>query len=370
MHSLSVGEYSELLAKHKENIESYFRYNLEWNTLYRYLLTPFSPYSDFYAQVQVEAFVWSEDGRLFEKEKTDRRFEYQNEFTATCRIRFSDEQHINQTTTLDRTFKLGCKYYFDDNPHSLNRIEILDSQRHLLSAMNDAVFDFYEKVGIAGDDFKIGTDPLSSRFQQALFQCTPPISIVPFDVWFELLYCLQRFRFSLANMALYKPYLDNPIWHGHYFHDRFVYPSYNTLYDERYFIYCEFTYQSLYHFWDRVGDILAEAVVTKLSPTAIDFVRVIDRLENSHAYDHNSAFQWLNNFKTTDYKLLNEERKRTVHYETVTTKMKRQHLDAVSNLPDIQVRQDWIEGRVDYFVEQFHQAVEGMRQLTLFLETK
>ena len=50
--------------------------------------------------------------------------------------------------------------------------------------------------------------------------------------------------------------------------------------------------------------------------------------------------------------------------------MNRLHIKGFDNRTEVEQRQDWIESRIDYFVDHFHKCVEGLRQLTLFLETK
>ena len=173
-----------------------------------------------------------------------------------------------------------------------------------MSDINDSIFSFYRQVGIDSDDFDLEGKDLSERFRQALFHCQPTVHVEPFTVWFEILYCLQRVRFSMGNMFLYSPYLDNPIWHGHYFQTGFVYPSYTTLYDERYFTFCEFTYQSLYHFWDRIGDTLAAAVPTNISENSVDCARIVVAINNNSTLNTNSHFRWLANFKANEYRVL------------------------------------------------------------------
>ncbi|MBD2704820.1 hypothetical protein IC229_29585 [Spirosoma sp. BT702] len=160
------------------------------------------------------------------------------------------------------------------------------------------------------------------------------------------------------------------MWHGHWFNDHYVYPSYATLYDERYFTFCEFAYQALYNFWGRVGDALSKTHITKLKPRDIDFARVIDAINVDPNVNSNSHFVWLKNFKDNDYNSMNDDRKQTVHYETITSKLKRDHLKAFSNRSDVEVRQNWIESRVDYFVNHFQLCLEGLREVTLFWETK
>lgn len=49
------------LDYHKDRIEKYVCHRLEWNTLYRYLLSNLSPFPNFYAQVTVQEFKWGID---------------------------------------------------------------------------------------------------------------------------------------------------------------------------------------------------------------------------------------------------------------------------------------------------------------------
>ena len=372
MQPLDINQYTESLNKQKEILKSKIVNSLEWNTLYRYLLVPLSPYTEFSARVRVDIFQWLDNDQLYIKPHSEYKHFYENSFTASCSIRFDniERQDEFEYNLVEYIFNLTCKSYFDLGNTARCTIELLDKGRMLISDVNDSIFSFYQQVGIESDEFILEGEELSERFRQFFYKSQPPIQIDPFTTWLEILYCLQRVRFSIGNMFLYRPYLDNPIWHSYYLETKCVYPSGATVYDERYFTFCEFTYQSLYHFWDRIGDSLAAAIPTNIPTTAVDFSRIIDSINNNPTLNTNPHFQWLVSFKTNEYKILNDDRKQTVHYETITSRMNRLHIKHFSNRTEVEQRQKWIESRIDYFVDHFHRCVEGLRQLTLFLESK
>jgi hypothetical protein len=371
MHELDKSLFKTEKVKNAELIEKYFRYNLEWNTIYKYLIEDISPYKDFSVQVDVINFNWNGEGEWHLKSQTGvRKYRYTNRFRTICDLYFSDKLTVNTNSKIKYIFDLGCEYCCDlDLENSSPTIEIFDKKRQMLSEYNDCIFQFYITENMHDDTFTLEGERLDERFRQALFTAKLSADVSPFDLWFEILYCLQRVRFCVASMALNRPYLDNPIWHGHFFHDRYVYPSYATLYDERYFMYCEFTYQALYNFWGRVGDTLSKTVSTGLKAKDIDFSRVIDAIAKNSVINNNSHFLWIKSFKENEYNAMNSDRRQTVHYETVTSKMKREHLEGFSNRDEVEKLQEWIEGRVSYFINHFYSCVEGLRQLTLFWET-
>lgn len=371
--SLPVAEYFDQLDTHKLNIESYFMRSREWNTVKKYLVAPLSPFESFLVQASIYDFQWVGIEELFLfPDKASRKYHYTNSFTAKSELEFIDKAKPEESLTIEHQFELRCNYWFDiddqDGPGPI--IELLDENRKLLNDLNESIFSFYKLKNIYQDSFELDGKDLAERFRQALYNTRIPLTIAPNYTWDEIKFCLQRVKFSFGNMHLYHPYLDNLTWHVDNFYGYPLYKGRTTLYDERYFIYCEITYQSLYHFWDRIGDILAEVIPTDLKKTSVDFTRVIDAISANLALNQNQHFQWLSNFRFTDYKILNEDRKQTVHYETITSRIQRDHRKGFKTIQEAEESQAWINSRIDYFIDQYHKCIEGLKQVTLFLESK
>lgn len=122
-------------------------------------------------------------------------------------------------------------------------------------------------------------------------------------------------RYSLANAYIYFPYANNFTKEVMPFGTTGVKaPTYfKTLGDKRFFFYVNTSFEKLYIFWDRIGDILALAFNLDLADRNVYFSTVIrsmgDRLDDS---EHG---KWLKNFHDEEYeKILNRLRIKIVHY--------------------------------------------------------
>lgn len=119
-------------------------------------------------------------------------------------------------------------------------------------------------------------------------------------------------KFSLANLYLYLPDSNNFLQelrnrNGQNF------ATYNqTIADKRFFYYVNSTFEKLYNFWDRIGDVLAMALKLPISPRSIYFHTVIEELNTMGVISKN--LEWLNNFKHNEYDpYLNKLRIKIVH---------------------------------------------------------
>jgi hypothetical protein len=132
----------------------------------------------------------------------------------------------------------------------------------------------------------------------------------------DLLLISDEVMIILANMYLYRPFLNNPIAEA-YVKRGTVYPNLVNLETKRYWMFSQILCEKLYNYWDRIGDLLIEYFRGSLKPREIYFSNVIDRIPIE--YQEIEGYCWLKNFKKVHYPALNALRNNDVHNITSFT---------------------------------------------------
>lgn len=186
----------------------------------------------------------------------------------------------------------------------------------------------------------------------------------------DLSFCSREAAYFTAHLFMYKPYINNllanPIWFG----GKWVYPNitHDNIFD-RYVMFADVALQSIYNYWDRIGDVLAYYFKDSMridSNTRIYFPVIVDKIER--AYRSNSHYIWLKHFKENQYTKLNGLRTKTVHSETFSTRLKNLHLEDPTDRQKIEALQAEREGLADYFKKHIQLSIEGFRETMLFLK--
>lgn len=127
-------------------------------------------------------------------------------------------------------------------------------------------------------------------------------------------------KFALANAYLYFPDANNFMREIMRYPDGTQLPTYfRKLADKRFFFYVNVTFEKLYNFWDRIGDILALAFQLDLSEQAVAFSSAIKKIDENPPTS-SEPWSWLRNFHYEDYqKILNRLRIKIVHYRQKDT---------------------------------------------------
>lgn len=136
----------------------------------------------------------------------------------------------------------------------------------------------------------------------------------------DLIYSVPSdIKFSLSNVFLYSKYANNFLKEIAHYSDGTRYPTYfKKREDKRFFYYVNSTFEKLYNFWDRIGDLLELSFDINLPKKEIYFSRVIDEIDKKRLGSDN--FSWLKNFRDGDYKnYLNKYRIKIVHYRQQDT---------------------------------------------------
>lgn len=126
-------------------------------------------------------------------------------------------------------------------------------------------------------------------------------------------------RFALANAYLYFPHTNNFLNEIQTYPDGQRIPTYfMKLEDKRFFFYVNTSFEKLYIFWDRVGDILALAFNLNLNENRVYFSTVMEEFGDTLLPSENSS--WLKSFHDNEYRdILNCLRIKIVHYRQKDT---------------------------------------------------
>lgn len=122
-------------------------------------------------------------------------------------------------------------------------------------------------------------------------------------------------QFSIANGFLYFPFANNFLNEVRQYEGGRQLPTYfRKLEDKRFFYYVSSSFEKLYNFWDRIGDLIEAAFNLNLEERGVYFSTVITALEGK-GLDSSENWQWLKGFHDRHYKdVLNRLRIKIVHY--------------------------------------------------------
>lgn len=183
----------------------------------------------------------------------------------------------------------------------------------------------------------------------------------------DILYCSEELLCYTASLFLYRPYINNPLDEAFSFSGGTIYPNFQNLYAKRYSMFANIASQSVYNLWDRVGDMIASYFPDKINPSRVFFATAMDIIPIQF---HSSInYLWLDNFRKTDYKELNEKRKQVVHYITIETDYKYQHMEkGSSNREAMEKIQAEREALPDFYKKHIDLTLEGMAKTLSLLE--
>lgn len=153
-------------------------------------------------------------------------------------------------------------------------------------------------------DINIGEENSVTFFSRIVRsrQNLKPFSYSDFKIFDELLFISRDIKYYTALLFYFKPYITDSSYDGTY---------YQTPEDRRYMMFASICFQSVYNFWDRIGDLLALFFQTGLHDTSIYFSRVLNNFPKD--YKESENFQWLKNHYDSEIKNLLGQRDNIVH---------------------------------------------------------
>lgn len=178
-------------------------------------------------------------------------------------------------------------------------------------------------------------------------------------------------RFALANAYLYFPKANN------FLKEIVIQPNgkriptyFMKIEDKRFYFYVNISFEKLYMFWDRVGDILAKSFQLDIREDKIYFGTVISKLEDKLLLSESG--KWLLEFYENEYsEILNRLRIKIVHYRQKDTYFYLEWLSMVSmekvNPDDIARLQFEKEQLLPLLKNQLHYANTGFGMMVRFI---
>lgn len=145
---------------------------------------------------------------------------------------------------------------------------------------NDELYDVYKELDLQSiDDFHGNKDPCweSPNFMSFFTDITRGVDRVnPFDesdfkIYDDFVLLSGDIKFCAGMLNYLYPYITTR-------HDELS----STLIDRRYIMHISFGYQSIYQFWDRIGDLLWHFFKTGLNKDAVYTGRVLSNIPNSY----------------------------------------------------------------------------------------
>lgn len=108
-------------------------------------------------------------------------------------------------------------------------------------------------------------------------------------------------KYYTALLYFFRPYIID-VRSGIYF---------QTIEDRRYMMYASVAYQTIYNFWDRIGDLLNLYFNTGLADTSVYYSRVLHNFPKEYKASPN--YEWLNEILNSEVRGFLGERDHVVH---------------------------------------------------------
>jgi hypothetical protein len=124
--------------------------------------------------------------------------------------------------------------------------------------------------------------------------------------------------------------------------------------------------QVAYNYWDRIGDLIASFFPDKINPEQVYFSNTINKIPKQ--FQRSEHFLWLKEFQGNGYKQLNNKRRQVVHYTTLDTDFKFDHLKNVMDKNTIEKLQTEREELPDFYKQHISLTLDGYEKTLLFLE--
>jgi hypothetical protein len=189
---------------------------------------------------------------------------------------------------------------------------------------------------------------------------------------FDIKNCNDDLKLFLANLYLFKPYINNPT------HDKKTISSIPDLYFFSYnqnfsdWNYCSLVsccFEKLYNYWDRIGDIIALYLNLDIGERLVGFETVIVNLGKKSIYSNDENFVFLKSFKETEFKEFNKFRKEVVHYNQFETTYRYDFIFKHQNNEEkIMEIWNWKKNMPEYFKNHLELSLLGYKHCFEFIK--
>jgi HEPN superfamily protein len=225
--------------------------------------------------------------------------------------------------------------------------------------------EFYkelEAAGIVQISQEGASEDLGSGHFINILRKKQPVQSLPYSefmIYDELDFVLQDLKYVIGILSVMRPYINNPR------QEQLTY--YQTLEDHLYLRYSSFGFQSIYEFWDRLGDLLHLFFHTKLKVADVYFGRVMRDIGTTHGSV--PEFLALKAFYDSSVQAVLDQRHDIVHHYLLKSKARWDHIQHHDN--PTQLRKDFEEkaGYLDVLFQQALNCINGYRLVLALINT-
>ena len=182
----------------------------------------------------------------------------------------------------------------------------------------------------------------------------------------DILFCSDELMFFAGNLYLYLPFINDPIAEAFPIKGGMLYPNNQNIPGKRYNMFADVTYQAVYNYWDKIGDLLASFFPEKFKPKNIYFHSSVSAIYND--YKTIESMKWLNTFRLNEFEELNHKRQQVVHYSTFDTSFKNDHwknADHFTTINELQMERKFLP---EYFKNHINLSLQGFENAIIFIE--
>jgi hypothetical protein len=184
----------------------------------------------------------------------------------------------------------------------------------------------------------------------------------------DLCFLSEEITYFTAMLYLYRPFVENPLSSPIKIDGKTFYIADQTLEGKRYDYFVDILFEKIHSFYDRLANQIAVLFPDKLKKKDnIHFHKVIEKLQVDYA--DNNDFSWLLNFRDNEYKVMNDQRRNSVHKISIVTKNFNEQ--ALKNSMDYEKTKGLTDKRMDYpdyFKKMHYLCLLGFEKTLGFLE--
>jgi hypothetical protein len=312
----------------------------------------------------------SEEFRLNKVMDSKSKFEYEYWKPVKVVWQYSIEDYFEMNTN-ELIFDFWIVGYINLSKNYFNT-EIIDPFKYHLKKVQDLKLHTLKQLDIPSLSSYTSPYINDSFTNKFIAVCRKKSSLREFnDFGFanDLIYTSQDLCFILAELNLFKPYLRNLLDDTIMMGNDTVYRYFPTFYDKQYFHLASNYLQTVYNFWDRIGDLLFLYFdMPKIkSERDVFFDRIINQFPTEHK---NEDFKVLLDFCENDFKRFNKERKQIVHYQGVESKVFNEWIENATNREAIEQLQAWKIALIDDFLDLRAKSFLGLESAMKLIESK
>lgn len=173
-----------------------------------------------------------------------------------------------------------------------------------------------------------------------------PFPYSDFKIYEELLFISRDIKYYTALLFFFKPYITDSLNGTHY----------QTLEDRRYMMFASINFQTVYNFWDRIGDLLNLYFQTNLPESSVYYSRVLNNFPSQFKSSEN--YNWLNDTFNSEVKNFLWQRDGIVHSYQLECEY---HWKVIEHNKDLEILSE-IQREKESFPEKFKRQIELTRE--------